>query len=63
MGVVMSDKQKNVINEGAKIIALLVNTVIEVEDRPRNEVDDLLMEKAEEWVDENSDRTIDQSEY
>ena len=63
MGVAMSDKQKNVINEGAKIIALLVNTVIEVEDRPRNEVDDLLMEKAEEWVDENSDRTIDQSEY
>jgi len=63
MGVVMSDKQKNVINEGAKIIALLVNTVIEVEDRPRNEVDDLLMEKAEEWVDENGPISLDLTEY
>ena len=49
--------------EGANIISLLINTVIDVEYRPRNEEDDLLMEKAEEWVDENSNRTIDQSEY
>ena len=59
----MSDKQHDIIMEGANIISLLINTVIDVEYRPRNEEDDLLMEKAEEWVDENSNRTIDQSEY
>lgn len=59
----MSDKQHDIIMEGANIIALLINTVIDVEYRPRNEEDDLLMEKAEEWVDENSDQIIDQAEY
>ena len=49
--------------EGANIISLLINTVIDVESRPRNEEDDLLMEKAEEWVDENGPISLDLTEY
>jgi|TARA_R110000764_G_scaffold235925_1_gene330702 hypothetical protein len=59
----MSEQQQELIYEGANIIALLINTVIEVEERPRNEEDDLLMEKAEEWVDENGALSIELTEY
>jgi hypothetical protein len=59
----MSEQQQELIYEGANIIALLINTVIEVEERPRNEEDDLLMEKAEEWVDENGPISLDLTEY
>jgi len=59
----MSERQQELIYEGANIIALLINAVIEVEDRPRNEEDDLLMEKAEEWVDENGFLLLELTEY
>ena len=59
----MSDKQHDIIIEGANIISLLINTVIDVESRPRNEEDDLLMEKAEEWVDENGPISLDLTEH
>jgi len=43
------------INEGALIISLLIKTVIEVDDRSRNEQDDLLMAAAIDWIEEHSD--------
>ena len=51
----MNESDQSVVDEGALLICLLVTMVSELDDRPRNEDDDEVMESAMNWVEECTD--------
>ena len=51
------------VNQGANIIALLIKSLVEVNDgRLLNEQDDLLIAAAVVWIDEYSDMDVEEIE-
>ena len=51
------------VNQGANIIALLIKSLVEVNDgRLLNEQDDLLIAAAVVWIDEYSDMNVEEIE-
>jgi hypothetical protein len=54
---------QNEVNQGANLIALLIKSLVEVNDgRLLNEQDDLLIAAAVVWIDEYSDMDVEEIE-
>ena len=51
----MKESDQSIVDEGALLICLLVTMVTELDDRPRNEDDDEIIESAMNWVEECTD--------
>ena len=51
----MNESDQSIVDEGALLICLLVTMVTELDDRPRNEDDDEIIESAMNWAEECTD--------
>jgi hypothetical protein len=48
----MNEADQNITDEGGLLVCLLVEMIMELSDRPRNEEDDEIIESAMNWVEE-----------
>ena len=48
----MNEADQNITNEGGVLVCLLIQMIMELGDRSRNEDDDAIIESAMNWVEE-----------
>jgi len=48
----MNESDQEIVDEGGVLVCLLVNMIVELGDRSRDEEDDAIIESAMNWVDE-----------